>query len=79
MDESKKLHASASEALHKGDFQLAESLYRVAIDKVTTILDPIHLLYIDVLKGLHTSLTKQDKIEEAGTTSLLISQLCSGQ
>ena len=79
MSETRELHASASNALHQGEFQLAESLSKVAISKLTSVLDPIHLLYIELLKGLHSSLIGQDKFDEAGTTSLLIAQLCNGQ
>ncbi len=77
--QSHQLHKSAASALHAGDFKLAETLYRTAIETITSILDPLHTDYVDLLKGLRTALNKQNKPEEVIKVDQMIAQLCLGQ
>ena len=79
IQQSSKLHISAKKALRIGDFKLAETLYRAAIERVTTLLDPLHTDYVDMLKGLRTSLSQQSKAKEVAKVDLIIGQLCLGQ
>lgn len=77
--QSRTFHSTATDALHHCDYKLAESLYKSAIEQMTSILDPMHTDYVDMLKGLMTSLSKQDKHEEAENIQQMIVQLCFGQ
>jgi hypothetical protein len=74
-----ELHAKAAAALGAHEYKAAEPLYREAIERATTILDPFHTSYVDMLKGLRTCLNQQHKGDEVAKVDLMIAQLCLGQ
>jgi hypothetical protein len=79
IEKANKLHVSAREHLDLANYGLAETKYRDGIDIMTAILDPLHVSYVDMLKGLLICVTKQGKNDEAEQVRGVISQLAFGQ
>lgn len=76
---AEKLHTAAAEAFRLCNYSKSECLYRGGIKTITSVLDPLHTSYIEMLKGLLSALLKQNKNEDADTVRVLILQMCQGQ
>jgi hypothetical protein len=72
---TEELHQSAQQVLQGGDFMRAERLYRAAINMLSTVMDPMHATYIELLDGLLVCLEKQEKAADAKDVELLLRQL----
>jgi hypothetical protein len=79
LSRAEALHREAEAALSACHYDRAETLYRQAMEFVTSVLDPLHTSYVDMLKGLRTSLSHQNKPDEVAKVDFMIAQLCVGQ
>jgi hypothetical protein len=79
IEKANKLHLAAREHLDLAHYDLAETKYRDGIDILMAILDPLHVSYVDMLKGLLVCVTKQGKDDEAEKVRGVIAQLAFGQ